>query len=152
MDLSDRIEKQLELRAPLSRVWRALTDYREFGQWFGVEVAGPFVIGELARGRITHPGYEHLIWAARITEMVPEKMFSFTWHPFAIEPDVDYSDELPTLVEFRLKRRAYGTLLTLSESGFDKIPFGRRFNAFRGNAEGWDAQMKNIERYVSSES
>jgi uncharacterized protein YndB with AHSA1/START domain len=146
--MADLIEKRIELKAPVARVWRALTDYREFGEWFRVKIDGPFVPGEVSRGHITHPGYEHLQWEAVVTAMEPERLFSFTWHPYAIDPKVDYSTEPQTLVEFRLEKTAQGTLLTVTESGFDKIPAGRRPEAFRMNENGWAQQMKNIERYV----
>jgi uncharacterized protein YndB with AHSA1/START domain len=146
--MADRIEKRIELKAPVARVWRALTDYREFGEWFRVKIDGPFVPGEVSRGHITHPGYEHLQWEAVVTAMEPERLFSFTWHPYAIDPKVDYSTEPQTLVEFRLEKTAQGTLLMVTESGFDKIPAGRRPEAFRMNENGWAQQMKNIERYV----
>ncbi|HEX4230842.1 MAG TPA: SRPBCC family protein [Bryobacteraceae bacterium] len=147
--MSDRIEKSIELKAPVSRVWRALTDFREFGEWFRVKLDGPFVPGQVSRGHITYPGYEHLKWEATVQTMEPERLFSFTWHPYAVDPKVDYSNETPTLVEFRLEQTASGTLLLLTESGFDKIPSGRRFEAFRKNEGGWTEQMKNIENYVA---
>jgi uncharacterized protein YndB with AHSA1/START domain len=146
--MTDRIEKRIEVKAPVARVWRALTDYREFGEWFRVKIDGPFVPGEVSRGHITHPGYEHLKWEAVVTAMEPERLFSFTWHPYSIDPKVDYSAEPQTLVEFRLEKTAEGTLLTVTESGFDKIPAGRRAEAFRMNENGWAQQMKNIERHV----
>src|ERR1700722_15157582 len=146
--MSDRIEKRIELAAPVSRVWRALTDYREFGAWFRVELEGPFVPGQIARGRITHPGYEHVIWQATVQKIEPERLFSFTWRPYAIDPNVDYSHEEPTLVEFRLEPTPGGTLLSTPESGFDKIPAGRRAEAFRMNERGWAAQLENIARHV----
>ena len=144
----DRIEKRIELRAPISRVWRALTDYREFGEWFRVKLDGPFVPGQKSRGQITYPGYEHLKWEIVVQKMELERLFSFTWHPYAIDPKIDYSEETPTLVEFRLEKSAKGTLLILTESGFDKIPSGRRLEALRMNDGGWTEQMKNIERHV----
>jgi uncharacterized protein YndB with AHSA1/START domain len=147
--MTDRIEKKIELKAPVSRVWRALTDYREFGEWFRVHLDGPFVPGEVSRGHITYPGYEHLKWEAVVQKMEPEKLFSFTWHPYAIDPALDYSKETPTLVEFRLEGTKNGTLLLLSESGFDKIPGDRRLEAFRRNEGGWTEQMKNIETHVA---
>jgi uncharacterized protein YndB with AHSA1/START domain len=147
--MQNRIEKRLELRAPVSRVWSALTDYREFGQWFGVKLDGPFVPGQPAQGQITYPGYEHIRWQAVIQKMEPEKLFSFTWHPYAVDPKVDYSKETPTLVEFRLQQIPSGTLLLLSESGFDSIPADRRAEAFRMNDGGWSEQMKNIETHVA---
>lgn len=147
--MHDRIEKRLELKAPVSRVWRALTDYREFGQWFRVKLDGPFVPGQVSRGHITYPGYEHLQWEAVVQTMEPERLFSFTWHPYAIDPQVDYSNEPPTLVEFRLEQTPGGTLLLLTESGFDQIPSGRRAEALRMNDGGWTAQMTNIANHVA---
>ena len=143
------IEKRIELNAPVSRVWRALTDYREFGDWFRVKLEGPFVPGQTSRGRITHPGYEHVVWEAVVQKMEPERLFSFTWHPCAIDPKKDYSKETPTLVEFRLEKTKTGTLLVLTESGFDKVPSDRRDEAFRANNGGWTQQMKNIEGHVA---
>ncbi len=148
-ETDDRIEKSMELDAPISRVWRALTDHREFGEWFGVRLDQPFVVGMVSHGRITHPGYEHLTWEVFVKEMEPERLFSFTWHPYAINPDIDYSTEPSTLVEFRLNSNATGTLPRLSESGFSRVPAVRRFEAFRMNGAGWDQQMKNIDRHVS---
>ncbi len=148
--MDDRIEKRIELQAPVSRVWRALTDYREFGEWFRVKLDGPFAAGQASRGHITYPGYEHLKWEVVVQKMEPERLFSFTWHPFATDPKIDYSTETPTLVEFRLEKTASGgTLLLLTESGFDKIPSGRRLEAFRRNDGGWTEQMKNIDGYVT---
>ena len=148
--MADRVEKRIALKAPVARVWRALTDYREFGEWFLVKIDGPFVPGEISRGHITHPGYEHLQWEAVVKAMEPERLFSFTWHPYAIDPKVDYSAEPQTLVEFRLEKTASGTLLVVTESGFDKIPAGRRAEAFRMNENGWAQQTRNIERYVAA--
>jgi uncharacterized protein YndB with AHSA1/START domain len=151
--MKDRIEKRIELKAPVSRVWRALTDHNEFGQWFRVKLDGPFVPGHIARGSITYPGYEHVKWEAVVQKMEPERLFSFTWHPYAIEPNTDYSNEPPTLVEFRLEKSASGgTLLVVTESGFDKIPMNRRAEAFRMNDGGWAEQMKNIEAHVAQGS
>jgi uncharacterized protein YndB with AHSA1/START domain len=147
--MDDKIEKRMELKAPVSRVWRALTDHREFGEWFRVKLDGPFVAGQVSTGHITHPGYEHVKWNAVVQKMEPERLFSFTWHPYAIDPNVDYSKETPTLVEFRLEKTAAGTLLVITESGFDKIPSGRRDEALRKNDGGWTGQMKNIEKHVA---
>jgi uncharacterized protein YndB with AHSA1/START domain len=147
--MNDTIEKKIELKAPISRVWRALTDCREFGEWFCAKLNGPFVVGQLARGHITYPGYEHIKFEATVTKMEPERFFSFTWHPYAIDPAVDYSNEPVTLVEFRLEPgKDGGTILHLTESGFSKIPEGRRFEAFRKNDGGWDEQLENIQKYV----
>jgi len=148
--MSDRIEKRIELKAPISRVWRALTDHREFGEWFRVKLDGPFVAGHASTGHITYPGYEHLKWEAMVKDMVPERLFSFTWHPYGIDPKVDYSKETPTLVEFKLEKTETGTLLVLTESGFDQVPTGRRAEAFRMNDGGWTEQMKNIEKHVAT--
>jgi len=147
-----RIEKQIELRAPISRVWRALTDHREFGEWFRVKLDEPFVPGQASSGHISYPGYEHLKWEAVVQKMETERFFSFTWHPYAIDPKMDYSGEAPTLVEFRLDKTPTGTLLTVTESGFEKIPSNRRPEAFRMNDGGWTEQMKNIEAYVANRS
>jgi uncharacterized protein YndB with AHSA1/START domain len=106
--MTDRIEKQIELKAPVARVWRALTDHREFGEWFRVKIDGPFVPGEVSRGSVTYPGYEHLKWEAVVKAMEPERLFSFTWHPAAVDPKMDYSKEPQTLVEFRLEKTAGG--------------------------------------------
>jgi uncharacterized protein YndB with AHSA1/START domain len=145
-----RIEKQIELKAPKARVWRALTDHQEFGAWFGVQLERPFVLGEVSRGQITYPGYEHLKWEARVTRMEPQSVFAFTWHPYAVDPKTDYSQETPTLVEFRLEETAAGTLLHLTESGFEKIPAARRADAFRMNDGGWTQQMQNIAQHVDA--
>ena len=150
--MNDRIEKRIELNAPVSRVWRALTDHREFGEWFRVKLDGPFVAGQMSTGHITYPGYEHLKWEAVVQKMEPERLFSFTWHPYAIDPKIDYSNEPATLVEFKLEPIADGTLFLLTESGFDKIPANRRDEAFRMNDGGWAQQMKNIEKHVSHTS
>lgn len=148
--MSNVIEKQIELKAPVSRVWRALTDHNEFGEWFRVKLENPFVPGQVSRGRILYPGYEHLTWEAIVKKMEPEKLFSFTWHPYAVDPKQDYSSEPATLVEFKLEPKGNGTLLTLTESGFDALPKDRAFEAFRSNEGGWTEQMKNIERHVSA--
>jgi uncharacterized protein YndB with AHSA1/START domain len=147
--MNDRIEKRIELKAPVSRVWRAITDSREFGTWFRVNIEGPFVAGQKVEGQITHPGYEHVRWKVVIQKIEPEKLFSFSWHPYAIDPQVDYSHETPTLVEFRLEKTAAGTLLVVTETGFDKVPADRGAEAFRMNDSGWATQMKNIESHVS---
>jgi uncharacterized protein YndB with AHSA1/START domain len=146
--MSNSIEKRIELNAPISRVWRALTDHREFGEWFHVKLDGPFAPGQLSRGRIISPGYEHVKWEATVQKMEPERLFSFTWHPYAVDPNIDYSQEPTTLVEFRLEPKDGGTVLSLTESGFDAIPKDRRFEAFRMNDEGWTEQFTNIECYV----
>ena len=147
--MQNRIERRIELKAPVSRVWRALTDYREFGEWFRVKIDEPFSPGKASTGHITYPGYEHLKWEAVVQQMEPERLFSFTWHPYAIDPAVDYSNEPPTLVQFRLEETGGGTLLIITESGFDRIGDKRRLEAWRMNDRGWAEQMKNIEAHVT---
>ncbi|MEO1204397.1 MAG: SRPBCC family protein, partial [Pseudomonadota bacterium] len=120
--MSTEIKKTVDLNAPLDRVWRALTDHEQFGEWFCVRLDGPFVPGETATGRLTYPGYEGMLWEGEIVAMDEPHYFSYRWHPYAVDPDVDYSKEEPTLVEFRLEAIASGTRLTVTESGFDKIP------------------------------
>jgi uncharacterized protein YndB with AHSA1/START domain len=146
---TDRIEKSVVLRAPRARVWQALTDAEAFGQWFGVEVAGPFAPGARVTGRVTHRGYEHLPFEVTIERMEPERLLAWRWHPHSVDPDVDYSAEPATLVVFELTDVADGTQLEVVESGFDGIPLSRRATAYRGNDEGWAQQMVAIERHLS---
>jgi uncharacterized protein YndB with AHSA1/START domain len=146
--MTDRIEKSVDIAAPVERVWRALTDHEEFGAWFRVKLEAPFALGETARGRITHPGFEHVTWAARVVAMDAPSLFAFTWHPYAVDPGIDYSDEPPTRVEFRLEPAGEGTRLTVTESGFDSIPAGRRDEALRMNERGWEAQVGNVKAHV----
>jgi uncharacterized protein YndB with AHSA1/START domain len=150
--MDNQIEKTIELKAPVSRVWQALTDYQEFGKWFRVKLDGPFVQGQVSRGNITYLGYEHVRWEAVVQKIEPERLFSFTWHPYAIDPKKDYSEERPTLVEFILEKIPTGTLLRIVESGFDKIPRKRRDEAFRMNSDGWSAQLGNITEHVEKTS
>jgi uncharacterized protein YndB with AHSA1/START domain len=150
--MQNQIEKQIQIAAPASRVWEALTDSRQFGEWFLVRMEGPFVAGQPIAGKITHPGYEHLQMKIVIHLIEPMTRFSFFWHPYAIDPNVDYESEEPTLVEFRLQPVPGGTLLTVTESGFEKIPAERRAEAFLRNDGGWAQQMKNIAAYVSKTS
>ncbi|OOG49097.1 SRPBCC family protein [Rhodanobacter sp. C01] len=148
---SDRIERQILLKAPRSRVWHALADAETFGDWFGVALKGKrFVAGQRTQGYITYPGYEHLLWDVLVERVEPERALSFRWHPYAVDPAVDYSREIATLVLFELEDVEGGTLLRLVESGFDNIPASRRLEAFRMNSGGWDQQMKNIEKHVAS--
>jgi uncharacterized protein YndB with AHSA1/START domain len=146
--MSDRIEKSVELNADVERVWRALTDHEEFGAWFRVKLDGPFAVGETSLGHITYPGYEHVRWEAEVVRMERPRHFAFTWHPYAIDPDKDYSGEPSTLVEFRLEPNGTGTRLTVTESGFDALPADRRDEAFRMNEGGWSEQVRNIAAYV----
>ena len=147
---TDRIERGIDMKAPRERVWRALADTKEFGSWFGVNlVSEAFVPGEWVRGHITHPGYEHLQFEARVERVDTEQLLSFWWHPYGIDPEVDYTQEEPTLVTFSLLDTPDGgTRLTVVESGFDKVPAERRLEAFRMNSQGWDAQVGNIARHV----
>ena len=146
---TDRIEKRVVLRASRSRVWRAISTAKEFGAWFRVNLDGEFAEGATIRGRITHPGYEHVTVEMLVERIEPERYFSYRWHPNAIDPAVDYSAEPTTLVEFILEEAEGGTAVTIVESGFDRIPLGRRAEAFRRNDQGWAGQIKNLERYVS---
>lgn len=151
--MADRIEKQIELKASVSAVWRALTDYREFGEWFRVKLDGPFVEGQISRGMMTYAGFEHVKWEAVVQKMEPERLFSFTWpHPKSFDRAAYSGDDTnapTTLVEFRLEPAKNGTLLRITESGFDRLPGDLRLEAFRRNEGGWTEQMKNIENYVA---
>jgi uncharacterized protein YndB with AHSA1/START domain len=146
---TDRIEKKILLRAPKARVWRAITNHEEFGAWFRVRLAGPFAVGKKSTGNVTYPGFEHLTFEAQVERMDAEKLFSFRWHPAAIDPKVDYSKEPTTLVELRLEDAPGGTELTVVESGFDALPEKRRDEAFRMNSGGWDVQVENVRRHLA---
>lgn len=149
---TDQIVEKIEIKAPVTKVWNALTDHRKFGKWFRVEIDGPFVVGEVSLGQMTVPGFEHFRWEAVIQKMEPESLFSYTWHPYA-DPSLDLTEEPATLVEFRLSKSPTGTLLTVTESGFDKLPEGkRRIEAYRMNSQGWIGQGANLKRYVESAS
>ena len=145
---TDRIEKEIVMKAPRARVWRALTDAAEFGKWFGAEMKDAFAPGARARGRITHPGYEHLALDLTVERMEPERLFSWRWHPYAVDPKQDYSGEPTTLVECELTDVPGGTRLRIVESGFDRVPVGRRAEAFRMNSDGWSQQVRNIAKYL----
>jgi uncharacterized protein YndB with AHSA1/START domain len=147
---ADRIEREIVLAAPIARVWGALANAEEFGNWFGVALKGKsFAVGESAKGQITYPGYEHLVWEVVIECLESPSRMSFRWHPYAVDPAVDYSGEPTTLVEFTLREVEGGTLVRIVESGFDKIPPSRREKAFRMNSGGWDEQLKNIAEHVA---
>jgi uncharacterized protein YndB with AHSA1/START domain len=148
--MADRIEKQIVIRAPRARVWRALADQTEFGTWFKVNFPpGTFTPGERVSGKITYPGYEHLDMDVDVVEVVPERRLSYRWLPGMPEPGIDYKSEPMTLVTFTLEDAPEGTLLTVVESGFDQLPPGRRERVFRENEGGWAEQMTNIERHVA---
>jgi uncharacterized protein YndB with AHSA1/START domain len=158
---TDRIEKQVVLRAPLDRVWRAISDSREFGRWFGVRIDGPFVAGksviatitpttvdgEVAKLQEPHAG-KTAIW--HIVAVEAPRRFAYRWHPYAVEPDVDYDREPTTLVEFTLSQAPGGVLLTVVESGFDAIPEARRSTAFESNSEGWAKQVELVRKYLAN--
>jgi len=159
----DRIQKEVLLRAPLARVWQAITDSKQFGSWFGVKFSGPFKAGERIVGAIApttvdpkvaemQKPYEGMKFDITIDRIEPQKLFSFRWHPFAIDPKVDYSNEKPTLVEFTLKEVPGGVMLTVTESGFDGVPLSRRAEAFKMNEGGWAAQMTLIEKFLAKAS
>ena len=148
--MSNRIEKRIELAAKPERVWRALASAREFGTWFGAKLEGEFAPGATLRGPITLKGYDHLTLEMTVERMEEGRLFSFRWHPYAVEKGVDYSHEATTLVEFRLEPSHAGTRLVVTESGFDTIPAGRRPKAFEMNSSGWAAQLTNIGRHVGS--
>ena len=150
---SDRIVKETVLRAPLSRVWKAVSDAKEFGEWFQVDMTGQtFRPGEPVHAKMTYPGYEGMAFEMVVTQIEPERLFSFRWHPYGIDPNYDYSTEPMTLIEFELEEVQGGTKLTVTESGFDNIPLARRAEAFRMNEQGWGMQLKNIEAYVARDS
>jgi uncharacterized protein YndB with AHSA1/START domain len=148
---TDRIEREILLKAPRSRVWRALSNAEEFGNWFGMDLKGKtFEAGRAVQARITYPGYEHLVCEMVIERIEPERLLSWRWHPGAIDPAIDYSGETRTLVVFELEEVDSGTLARLVETGFDDLPPARRLDAFRLNSGGWEAQMKNIEKHVAT--
>jgi uncharacterized protein YndB with AHSA1/START domain len=147
---TDRIEKRIVVRAPRERVWRALADAREFGAWFGVDFGdASFALGATVRGRLSYPGYEHVTMEMVIERMEPGRVFSYRWHPYAVDPNTDYSKEPTTLVVFELKEAPDGTLLTVVESGFEEIPLHRRAEALRMDDQGWAEQMKNVAAHVA---
>jgi uncharacterized protein YndB with AHSA1/START domain len=146
----DRIEKQVTLDAPRSRVWRALTDVTQFNAWFGVALTSPFAPGAEVRGNLTAPRYQHVTMTMWVEAMEPERFFSFRWHPYAIEEGVDYATEPTTLVSFTLEDAAGGTRLTIIESGFEAIPESRRAKAFSSNSGGWASQAENIRKFLAA--
>ena len=146
---TDRIERRILVRAPRSRVWRAISDVEEFGAWFQAKLEGNFAPGASVKGKVLIPGFEHITIDMKVERVEPESFMSFRWHPYPIEAGVDYSSEPPTLVEFRLAQVEGGTELSVVESGFDRIPVARRAEAFRMNDEGWAGQLENIAKYVA---
>ena len=148
---TDRIERSIQIDAPRSRVWRALSNAEEFGGWFGVNLKGKaFTPGERVQGPITISGYEHVMFDVVVERVEPERLLAYRWHPYAIDPAIDYSKEKRTLVTFTLKDAGQGTLLTVVESGFDDVPPARRMEALRMNTGGWEGQLKNIQRHATA--
>jgi uncharacterized protein YndB with AHSA1/START domain len=145
----ERIEKEALLHAPRARVWRALTDVREFNRWFGVELSGSFAPGARLRGPVKQPGYEDLMLEIEVDRVEPERLVEWRWHPSALEPGRNYSTEEPTRVVFELEDAAGGTLLTVSESGFDRLPEDRQVAAYNDNEQGWTMQLDSIRRHLS---
>ncbi len=159
----DSIRKNVLLRAPQERVWRAISDAKQFGGWFGVDFEGDFVAGAHMIGRLvptkvdpevakTQKPYEGMTFEFHIDRIEPMRLFSFRWHPFAVDKDVDYATEPMTLVTFELRRAPDGTMLTIAESGVDGIPLARRADAFSANEEGWTAQAQLLEKYLTAET
>lgn len=157
---TDRVEKKILLRAPRKRVWRALTDSSEFGTWFGVKFDGPFKPGARVTGRIVGTAvdpdvakaqqqYAKIPFEITVDQIEPERLFSFRWHPAAVEPGVDYSSEPTTLIVFTLEEVPEGVMLTVTESGFDQIPLARRAKAFESNEQGWSVVLTLIEKYLA---
>ncbi|MBA2685768.1 MAG: SRPBCC family protein [Gemmatimonadaceae bacterium] len=147
---TDQLQKEIVLDSPRSRVWRAITDVREFNEWFGVNLTTPFTPGAEVSGNITIPGYDHLVATIWIENMEPQSRFSFRWHPDATDPCVDYTKEATTLVTFTFEDVDGGTKLTIVESGFDALPESRRGKAFTGNDAGWASQTKRIAAYLAA--
>ena len=147
---TDRIERELTIDAPRSRVWRALTDVTQFSSWFGVALTTPFAAGAEVSGKMTFAKYEHVSMTIWIETIEPEGFFSFRWHPYAIEEGIDYATEPTTLVTFTLEDEGQGTRLTIVESGFDAIPASRRAKAFAMNSGGWASQSEKLRTFVTS--
>lgn len=148
---TDRIERSIHIKAPRSRVWRAISHAGEFGEWFGARLAGGhFAPGQRVRGPITISGFEHVMFDVLVERVEPETLMTLRWHPYAVDPAVDYEKEERTLITFTLEEADGGTLLNVVESGFDKVPASRRAEAFRMNSGGWEAQLKNIERHATA--
>lgn len=143
----NEIVRRMEIGAPVSNVWQALTDHEKFGEWFRVKIDGPFVVGQRSLGKITYPGYEGYPWEATVVAIEPEHYFAYRW-PAGAEQGEQETEENWTLVEFRLEAKGNGCVLTLTETGFENIPPNRRSVAFRDNSGGWTIQMQNIKEYV----
>jgi uncharacterized protein YndB with AHSA1/START domain len=144
----DQVEKIVELAAPVARVWRAITNHTEFGEWFRVRLDNPFKVGETTTGNITSPGHEHMEWVSLTEQMDHERLFAFSWPPSAIDPDTEYDADAKVRVEFRLEPTERGTRLIITETGFQQFPASIRLEVLRSNTEGWDIQAKNIAAHV----
>ncbi len=149
MSSTNEIRKHLLIKAPPSRVWRAITDADQFGTWFHVKLESAFVVGQATSGQITYPGWEHVRFTLQTEALEPETRFAYRWHPYAVDMKKDYSAEPMTLVEFLLEPQDGGTLATVIESGFDRLPPERIAEAFRMNERGWAEQLDNIQAYVA---
>jgi uncharacterized protein YndB with AHSA1/START domain len=160
--VSDRIEKRIMLNAPRTRVWKAVAEAEQFGTWFGVKFDGPFQVGKPLRGVMVGTKVDPEVAKAQqpyagkpfdivVERIEPERLFSFRWHPYAVEPGVDYSKEPTTLIEFTLEEKDNGVMLTITESGFDRIPLERRAKAFTANEEGWTKVITLVEKYLAQD-
>ena len=149
--MQDRIERSIEVEAPLARVWKAITDHEQFGEWFQVKLEGPFAVGEVSLGQMTYPGYEGFKWEATVEVMDEERLFAFRWCPYGDRPDLEEVSQNTTLVEFRFEVIPNGTRVVVTESGFSALPDdGYRLDTLRQNSEGWEEQVQNIKSYVES--
>ena len=144
----DRIEKVVDLAAPVARVWRAITDHKEFGEWFRVRLDSPFKVGATTTGNITYPGHEDMKWVSVTEQMDHERLFAFSWPPSAIDPDTQYDAKAKVRVEFLLEPTEKGTRLTITETGFQQFPEAKRLEVLRSNIQGWDIQAKNVAAHV----
>lgn len=150
--MQDCIDKDIVIEAPVSRVWRAITDADEFSAWFGVRLESQFAVGSEMQGMMTNPKYAHIRLKLIVESIEPETRFAYRWLPYALDPEVDYSKETPTTVTFHLSPTESGTHLRVTECGFDKVPEWRRDLAFKMNSSGWEQQVVRIQRYVMTGS
>ena len=145
----DEIKKVVDLAAPVARVWQAIADHKEFGEWFRVQLDNPFELGVTTTGNLTFPGHEDVAWVSLTEQMEHERLFAFSWPPSAVDPDTEYDKDAKVLVEFRLEPTESGTRLTITESGFQQFPEAKRLEVLRSNIEGWDIQAKNVASHVA---
>jgi len=148
--MTNTITKTTLVKAPIERVWRAISDHNEFGQWFKVALDQPFAVGQDSTGKMTYPGYEGYPWFAHVLAIEPNRRLAYDWVPGPAEIGQDLSNEQRTRVEFLLEAEADGTRVTIIESGFDKLPEERRESVLRGNTKGWDAQADNLREYAEA--